>query len=385
MNKYTVLTAIYCIMIFILSSMDLRFISTIEEGKIGFRINSFYKHMVEYAILGVLSFKSSRNISFSILYSSWYGVTDEIHQWFVPRRMLSPYDITANIIGGLIGSILLLPLSSHGKQNDKRKFTITCPIHNEEKLIPYTISSIYDLNPDEIIFIMDRCTDKSLQMIKKFDSKLNKNSKIKIFNVTEETDFYVRPGYLMRNYGYKYAENNIILNTAADIYLDPEIPKYLKYIDTKTKIINFGFLDYPFNIRCFLRQVYSKITPWKSMSGIYFIDKKAWIETENQETAKIYLSEDSHLIKSITKKYDLKYVNTRSIHLRTNETAKMQKYKGKSYNQIGIKPLRAFLTALFMLRPHFFATYWQSRKQPSKDFIYVEKKDKVGSANESVF
>lgn len=103
-RKSLIPVIIYCIFIFFLSSQQKLFwIQRAQEEAFGFRTSSFTYHIIEYAILGILlRIASTDNISL-FLFSSFYGVPDEIHQYFVPFRVLSPYDMLANTIGGFIG------------------------------------------------------------------------------------------------------------------------------------------------------------------------------------------------------------------------------------------------------------------------------------------
>lgn len=75
-------------------------------------------HVGEYAILGLLvnlvmiqrSSRISKSIVYSSVFSSLYGVTDEIHQFFVPTRCFDVYDICADTIGGMIGATFVVAL-----------------------------------------------------------------------------------------------------------------------------------------------------------------------------------------------------------------------------------------------------------------------------------
>jgi VanZ family protein len=79
-------------------------------------VNSFFKHFVEYGILGVLTFNLFRQIFrnqkkavvFSVLFPFLYGVTDEIHQYFVPTRICDYPDVIVDTLGGLAGVLLLV-------------------------------------------------------------------------------------------------------------------------------------------------------------------------------------------------------------------------------------------------------------------------------------
>lgn len=70
-------------------------------------------HFVAYALLSALflrAFKTSRiknNVKLmlilSVLCSSLYGISDEIHQYFVPYRSADLMDVLADILGGIMG------------------------------------------------------------------------------------------------------------------------------------------------------------------------------------------------------------------------------------------------------------------------------------------
>ena len=70
-------------------------------------------HFVAYALLGILflrAFKTSRiknNVNLmlilSVLLSFLYGISDEIHQYFVPYRSAELMDVLADMLGAIIG------------------------------------------------------------------------------------------------------------------------------------------------------------------------------------------------------------------------------------------------------------------------------------------
>ncbi|MGD8548659.1 MAG: VanZ family protein [Desulfobacterales bacterium] len=98
---------IYCVLIFIQSSYP-----SIKHTP---ELPYFDKvlHCVAYALLGVLflrAFKTSRiknnvklMVILSVVLSSLYGVSDEIHQYFVPFREADLLDVLADTLGGILG------------------------------------------------------------------------------------------------------------------------------------------------------------------------------------------------------------------------------------------------------------------------------------------
>lgn len=99
-------TIAYCGLIFYLSSNPAPV--TIEL----FPMSDKIVHFFEYGILSILFFYSLKNsrtslntktvIILAIFFTGFYGVTDEIHQYFVPERTASMGDATADLIGAVI-------------------------------------------------------------------------------------------------------------------------------------------------------------------------------------------------------------------------------------------------------------------------------------------
>jgi len=106
---------LYCLLIFIQSSHPAPDITP--------RWPYFDKvlHFTAYALLGALflrAFKTTRIkhhlkliFALSVLFSSLYGISDEIHQSFVPYRTADVIDALADIIGSIIGVYIFYQIS----------------------------------------------------------------------------------------------------------------------------------------------------------------------------------------------------------------------------------------------------------------------------------
>ena len=100
---------IYCFLIFIQSSCPAP--ENIQSLSLPY-IDKFI-HCAVYAILGMLFFRVFRIqrfkeninmvIALSILSSSLYGMSDEIHQYFVPCRDADIMDFFADVMGSICG------------------------------------------------------------------------------------------------------------------------------------------------------------------------------------------------------------------------------------------------------------------------------------------
>ena len=72
-------------------------------------------HVIEYAVLAALCYRAFRRvigrsnarvaIVITIVAASLYGVTDEVHQAFVPFRTATWLDWVADTAGGVIGAV----------------------------------------------------------------------------------------------------------------------------------------------------------------------------------------------------------------------------------------------------------------------------------------
>ncbi len=73
-------------------------------------------HLVVYLILGLVFARALKNtylnitpqkiIFLTIIFASLYGLTDELHQAFVPYRSASVFDVFIDGIGGFLGSLI---------------------------------------------------------------------------------------------------------------------------------------------------------------------------------------------------------------------------------------------------------------------------------------
>ncbi len=105
------LTTLYMAIIFYFSSLSYFPPGTLPAVK----ISDLIKHAVLYFGLGILfllSYKSLKStkkkaLILAILSSILYGISDEIHQLFIPNRVCSFADIIANSVGAFIGAGLI--------------------------------------------------------------------------------------------------------------------------------------------------------------------------------------------------------------------------------------------------------------------------------------
>ena len=98
---------LYCAAIFVQSGFD-------ASGKVpAVPFVDKVVHFVAYAVLGILFFRAYRTLPLgkrhsllvllSILSAGLYGISDEIHQSFVPFRNADVMDVLADFLGSIAG------------------------------------------------------------------------------------------------------------------------------------------------------------------------------------------------------------------------------------------------------------------------------------------
>ena len=76
-------------------------------------------HLFLYFILSMTFYRGSKNILVAVLLTSIYGISDEIHQLFVPTRSGNFFDILVDSAGGLFAGLVLWKL--YAKMPEKLK------------------------------------------------------------------------------------------------------------------------------------------------------------------------------------------------------------------------------------------------------------------------
>lgn len=107
-NKFRILLLIYMALILALSSLP-------ADNLPKSWLLNFDKliHLIEYFILGILLMNSMKSVSTKMLFAVIpvgiiFGIMDEYLQSFISGRFSSGWDVLADTIGVIIGSLLVL-------------------------------------------------------------------------------------------------------------------------------------------------------------------------------------------------------------------------------------------------------------------------------------
>jgi len=98
---------VYCLVIYIQSGYPP------PETLPSFNFSDKLIHFAAYALMGILFYRAYQTLSFrnnrhlllalSMVSASLYGISDEIHQHFVPYREADFFDAAADILGAVCG------------------------------------------------------------------------------------------------------------------------------------------------------------------------------------------------------------------------------------------------------------------------------------------
>jgi len=242
------------------------------------------------------------------------------------------------------------------------RFTVVCPVHNEETLLPYSLPSMRKLGPEETIFLLDRCTDGSELLIDQWFPCAKK------ITVSETPKNWVYRGAWIRREGYRVASNDFIVSTSADIILDPRVLQVTdEYLRGDCRLVSIGYTDYPLNIHVFLTRLTAKTFPSRAFGGPLVFSRQAWLETEDQESASKAFAEDTHLKLAIGRKYRTVHVESASIHLRPSQSFERHFKKGQEYYrtlQVNSE-LKMMARSFLLLRPGLWMGWRYERGRSS--------------------
>ncbi|MCX6649636.1 MAG: glycosyltransferase [Candidatus Bathyarchaeota archaeon] len=243
------------------------------------------------------------------------------------------------------------------------------PVHNEQDNLVYSLPALFAVEPDEIIIILDRCSDRSREVIDAASVKLDYKGDIKLIEVAEDfPDWRYRVARLFR-IGFAKARNDTILTMAADIVLDKKIKDYVPLIESSdVKLISFGLKYYPVDMIFFVKRIVTLVFPGRGFSGVFLFSKKAWRETEDPEKVKrIVKAQDTFLSDSIKKRYSTRHVWLDVVHLRARRDVKDQYLRGVTAYQVSGKSLPSvFISSIIYLRPLMLMGYMHARDRARK-------------------
>jgi len=209
------------------------------------------------------------------------------------------------------------------------KFSVLLPCHNEEKYLSYSLPSIFALGPNEVLLLLDRCSDNSAKVAQELAFKHRMSDKLKLIEVNEASDFRLRFAYL-RTLGCSLCTHDIVLVTAADLILDSQISQFVDLIG-KYGLITFEHVEYPVNWRHLVKRLLARFLPFGWIGGVRLFDRRLLKFEDEKELKGLESGEDSFLANSLRKHVKTLYVMSDTVHLRPREDRESHLLRGRLY------------------------------------------------------
>ena len=245
------------------------------------------------------------------------------------------------------------------------KISVVLPVHNEETYLPYSLNGLKDAPVDELIFVLDRCTDNSETIIRRFA----KSAKYKVKIIKKLTQQWHCPTAEVFEIGFSHATGDYIFVAAGDLVYCKEMfnPQLFKKID----FIMYFYWNYDIKRRFQFRQHFLNFMKKyltvpirrkkaRYRSGVFGCKREVWQKLHFKDVPSEY---DDLYSRAIEHGYKTKFVQGLPIfHLRVGLTHDRQYLQGMSRAQRGYHPVKVFLHSLIFLKPYVWTSYWFERK-----------------------
>jgi len=242
-------------------------------------------------------------------------------------------------------------------------FSVVIPVHNEAKMLAYTLPSIYGLKPKEAIFVLDRCTDSTEKVTREFWKKYDSGEvKLVLLKVQRKSKWRMHLNFLY-DLGIRKAKSQVVLLSQADILHDyVEIRKNIK--DALHRIVSFAVLEHPhiapwnYFVTKSL-QLIGELSNLTRFSGLVAVSKRYYLTCPL--TASDLFNFDTQLQVNFERKgYAFRFLLSKNLNLRPWVRSKLwnlgvDKFKVK-------KPLwKVLLFSIIRLMPEVFAGYLHAK------------------------
>ena len=238
-------------------------------------------------------------------------------------------------------------------------------VHNEAEYLRYSLPALAGLPFDELIFVLDRCTDDSEKTIRRLAPR---NSKIMVKQ--KQYWFYTRAGETFQM-GFDGARNDLVFALGADLILTPHAFAIAEDLmgDPKVGSVFFGFTQRPIRGVCrriheeyinFLkRYLLDRVSPYRMefTTGVYCFRKSlARLRDVPAEYDDLH---DQIRVKG----YEAMYVRDAGIiHLRAGLSREKQIWHGRVRAKLHEPLMKVALHSIINLKPWTLITFLRCRE-----------------------
>jgi hypothetical protein len=223
------------------------------------------------------------------------------------------------------------------------------PIHNEEELLPYSLQSLLDAPVQEFIFVLDRCTDRSKQILLRFAARVQG---CRILEKSETK--WLNPAAEAYDFGAERSSGDWIYFIDADVVVDGSVfdPRHWR----KGDALRFRYYNYDIHgvpIRWAYERILLTITGRLGISTGHFatviaFKRDQWMKTRHESPPEniegLRKNPRLVLIGIMMREHERQFrriADTSCLHLRPKTTASEQELQGVARYVLGYQLWKA--------------------------------------------
>jgi glycosyltransferase involved in cell wall biosynthesis len=227
-------------------------------------------------------------------------------------------------------------------------------------MLRYSLPALANASLDELVFLLDRCTDKSEQIIKFWKKSFNPPFQVRI--VKKDKQSWKSPVSEAFQAAFENCKGDVIYSLAADCIYDTTIFKFESEYDA----ICYNYVDRDLNTNP-MRQNYEmllqKLRRFKRIGDVFAIKKHVWAELggfKDHAEADVWHPHGIILFEAL-KNRGFKYTvrDSKTIHLRCPINANTQINQGRLRAKMQTPFWKVILHSLIHFKPYVLIGYFQ--------------------------
>jgi len=241
-----------------------------------------------------------------------------------------------------------------GEETGTMKVSVVMPIHNEEDLLPYSLNSMLNAPVYEFVFVLDRCTDGSKEIVSRFATRVER------YRILEKSETsWLNPAAEAYDFGAQYASGDCIYFIDADVVVDKRVfnPRHWR----EGNALRFRYYNYDIHgvpIRWAYEKTLLKITERLGISTGHFatviaFKRDHWIKTRQESPPENVegLRKNPRLVlgRIMMQEHERRFVriaDTSCLHLRPKTTASEQELQGIARYVLGYRLWKVVLHSI---------------------------------------
>lgn len=241
------------------------------------------------------------------------------------------------------------------------------PVHNDAEFLRLSLPALTHSRLDELVFLLDRCSDNSMKVIQSWRKQCRPQFIIKIVEKNSQT--WLSPGAEAFQKTFEACMGDIIYSLAADCIYDPKIFRF----DPTYDMVDFRFVNRDPDVNA-IRQNYElflqRLVCFKQQGDIFAIKKKVWQAVGGFDDISEDLAHGFGLkfIEKIRRAgFKWKYQPSNSIHLRADTACREAQMKqGKMRAELDFSLPKVLFHSVIHVNPYVFVGWITRAKKLDK-------------------